>query len=116
LAAALRSGSTPKIVAAPALHLLRPPTADRSGFQKSIFRHLGIAQSILCGDGLCSQTTSHPQRDETGGNYMAAAEMSMILRVGSNRTRRFRSLSKAFDKERYAKVEVMSSSLVNRVK
>jgi hypothetical protein len=26
------------------------------------------------------------------------------------KTRRFRSLSKAFDKERYAKVEVMSSS------
>jgi hypothetical protein len=33
LAAALRSGSVPKIVAAPALHFLRPPTADRSGLQ-----------------------------------------------------------------------------------
>jgi hypothetical protein len=33
LAAALRSGSVPKIVSAPALHFLRPPTANRSGFQ-----------------------------------------------------------------------------------
>jgi hypothetical protein len=33
LAAAFRPGSVPKIVSAPALHLLRPPTADRSGFQ-----------------------------------------------------------------------------------
>jgi hypothetical protein len=35
LAAALRSGFVPKIVTAPALHFLRSPTADRSGFQKS---------------------------------------------------------------------------------
>jgi hypothetical protein len=32
------------------------------------------------------------QRDETEGHYMAAAEISMILRVGSNTpARRFRS-------------------------
>jgi len=46
---------------------------------------------------------------------MAAAENSRMLRVGSNRTRRFRSLWKAFHKERYAKVEVMRSSLVDRL-
>jgi hypothetical protein len=36
-AAALRSGSVPKIVSAPALHFLRPPTTDRSWFQNQIF-------------------------------------------------------------------------------
>jgi len=64
---------------------------------------------------LSSMALSHPQRDETRGNYMAAAENSRMLRVGSNRTRRFRSLWKAFHKERYAKVEVMRSSLVDRL-
>jgi hypothetical protein len=45
---------------------------------------------------------------------MAQLRLSRMLRVGSNNlTRRFRSLSKAFDKERYAKVEVMSSSPVS---
>jgi hypothetical protein len=48
---------------------------------------------------------------------MAQLRLSTILRVGSNIiARRFRSLSKAFDKERYAKVEVMSSSLVEQSK
>jgi hypothetical protein len=36
-----------------------------------------------------------------------------MLRVRSLCVRVFRSLSKAFDKERYAKVEVMISSLVS---
>jgi hypothetical protein len=37
-------------------------------------------------------------------------------RVNDTTVRCFRSLSKAFDKERYAKVEVMSSSLVEQSK
>jgi hypothetical protein len=45
LAAALRSGSVPKIVSAPALHFPRPPTADRSGFL--IHPHLHLKQSPI---------------------------------------------------------------------
>ena len=48
---------------------------------------------------------------------MAQLGLSTMLRVGSNTiARRFRSLWKACHKERYAKVEVMRSSLVNRLK
>jgi hypothetical protein len=41
LAAAFRSGSVPA-VSAPALHFLRPPTADRSGFQNQFSAILGL--------------------------------------------------------------------------
>jgi len=38
------------------------------------------------------KASSHPQRDKTQGNYMAAAENSRMLRVGLNTlARRFRS-------------------------
>ena len=43
----------------------------------------------------------------------APFRLARTLRNRLKKTRRFRSLSKAFDKERYAKVEVMSSSLVS---
>jgi hypothetical protein len=47
----------------------------------------------------------------------ASFRLAKMLHVGSNKkSRRFRSLSKAFHKERYAKVEVMCSSPVNRSK
>jgi hypothetical protein len=90
----LRSGSVPKIVSAPALHFSRPPPADRSRFQNQFFAVVTVEQLLnqpFTVTAYAAEQASHPQRDETGGNYMAAAEMSMILRVGSNRTRRFRS-------------------------
>jgi hypothetical protein len=40
---------------------------------------------------LIQRERPRPQRDKTEGNYMAAAETSMILRFRSNKTRVFRS-------------------------
>ena len=51
---------------------------------------------------------SRPQRDEVRGRLYGG-----FGKFKDTTGRGFRSLSKAFDKERYAKVEVMGSSLVS---
>jgi hypothetical protein len=48
------------------------------------FRELAQSITSFHTDYYASRATPHPQRDETWCNYMAAAEKSMILRVGSN--------------------------------
>ena len=57
-----------------------------------------------------SHSARRRNRDENPSDDMAAAGASRMLRIARSFRSRFRSLSKAFDKERYAKVEVMRSS------
>jgi hypothetical protein len=84
------------------------------------FHHLALTDGFSCSSACptCAHRRayaagppSRPQRDEVRGRLYGG-----FGKFKDTTGRGFRSLSKALDKERYAKVEVMGSSLVSEAR